>query len=121
MLTRTRSRCDAHGLRRPELPARRAGCRSLPIFVERLYIAIAEPDGETSIDVLDRSGTFVARYVVGDRHAAAEAIVRDATGHPPRTTTASAFADELLDTLPDDGVAITSSEVCAWLLLRAIS
>ncbi|WCB92478.1 hypothetical protein DSM104299_01174 [Baekduia alba] len=90
------------------------------MFVERLYIAVAEEDGDTSIDVLDRSGTFVARFVVGDRYAAADALLRDATGHAPRPATAEAFAADLLDGLPDDGVAISSSEVCAWLLLRAI-
>lgn len=121
MASRTRTRCDVAGLRRPELPARRAACRSsAPVFVERLYIAVAEDDGDTSIDVLDRGGTFVARFVVADRHAAAETLLRDATGHPPRPATAAAFADELLDGLPDDGFAISASEVCAWLLLRAI-
>jgi hypothetical protein len=97
-------------------------CRPLgAVFVERLYIAIGEEGGETSIDVLDRDGMFVARFLVADRRAAAETLLRDATGHIPRATTAEAFADELLDGLPDDGFAISSGEVCAWLLLRAIS
>jgi hypothetical protein len=122
MTTRTRTRCDRLGRRSPSLPARRAACRRDPIeFTERLYIVLWE-DGAAAIDVLDRSGTFVSRFYAPDRLAIADTLLRDATGSPPRPTTASAFATELLDTVfADDGLAITSGEVCAWLLLRAIS
>jgi hypothetical protein len=122
MLTRTRSRCDALVRPRPERPARRAACRTPVVeFAERMYIAIGEEDGTTSIDVLERGGAFVARFVVADRAAAAEALLRDATGHAPRPATRDAFAGELLAGVEEDGLAITSGEVCAWLLLRAIS
>jgi hypothetical protein len=118
MTTRTRTRCDRLGRRTPQLPARRAACRrSMPEFDDRLYILVPE-DGETAIDVLDRSGTFISRFYSPDRLTTAETLLRDATGAPPRPTTAAAFAADLLTT---DGLAITSGEVCAWLLLRAIS
>jgi hypothetical protein len=128
MPPRTRTRCTAAGVRPPRVPARRAACRSVAPgaldallgAAERLYIAALEPDGQTTIDVLDRDGTFVARFVVGGRDALAEALLRDATGHPPRPATVDAFTHEILDHLPRDGFAVSSSDVCAWLLLRAI-
>jgi len=129
MITRRRSRCTAGRSTPSTLPARRAGCRAAGTQAleallgvdERLYVAVLEDEGETSIDVLDRSGTFVARFVVGGRAAVAETLLRDATGHAPRPATADAFGHEILDRLPRDCFAISSSEVCAWLLLRAIS
>ena len=118
MTTRTRTRCDRLGRRTPQLPARRAACRrSMPEFDDRLYIIVPE-DGATAIDILDRSGTFISRFYTTDRLTTAETLLRDATGAPPRPTTAAAFAADLLTT---DDLAITSAEVCAWLLLRAIS
>jgi hypothetical protein len=117
MVTRTRSRCDAVRARRLDLPHRRAACRrEAAVFVERLYVVVAEDDG-FSIDVLDRDGEFVARFVMADRLAAAGAVVRDATGFAPKPQTVEAFAEELLG----EGLAISSSEVCAWLLLRALA
>jgi hypothetical protein len=122
MKTRTRTRCDRDRPRAPSLPARRVACRRpLPEFTDRLYIAVPE-DGAWSIDVLERDGDLLARLVVPDRLAISEALLRDATGAAPRPATAAAFADDLLHTaFAGDGLAITSGEVCAWLLLRAIS
>lgn len=123
MTTRTRTRCDRLGRRRtPQLPARRASCRRPPLdFSDRLYIVVPE-DGAAAIDILDRSGTFISRFYAPDRLSIAETLLRDATGAPPRPTTAAAFSDDLLtDAFTDTGLAITSAEVCAWLLLRAIS
>jgi hypothetical protein len=122
MTTRTRMRCDRLRPRASSLPARRVAChRVLPEFSDRLYVVVPE-DGAWTIDVLERAGTFVARLVVADRLAIAEALLRDATGAAPRPATAAVFADDLLATaFTDDGLAITSGEVCAWLLLRAIS
>jgi hypothetical protein len=122
MTTRTRTRCDRLGRRSPSLPARRAACRRAPLeFTDRLYIVLWE-DGAAAIDVLDRSGTFISRFYAPDRLAIADTLLRDATGSPPRPTTAAAFATDVLgNALLEDGLAITSGEVCAWLLLRAIS
>jgi hypothetical protein len=89
-------------------------------FDDRLYVVVPESGG-TSIDVLARDGTFLARYVLDDRDGLAAALLRDATGHPPRPATADAFGHEVLDRLPRAGFAISSGEVCAWLLLRAIT
>lgn len=120
MTTRTRTRCDRLGRRTPQLPARRAACRRPSLaFTDRLYIVVPEPEeGATAIDILDDSGNFLSRFYAPDRLAIAETLLRDATGAPPRPTTAAAFATDLLST---DTLAITSGEVCAWLLLRAIS
>jgi hypothetical protein len=122
MTTRTRTRCDRLRPRASSLPARRVACRRPVLeFQDRLYIVVPE-DGAWAIDVLEDSGTFVARLVVADRLAISEALLRDATGAAPRPATAAAFADDLLHTaFAGDGLAITSGEVCAWLLLRAIS
>ncbi|HEY6762798.1 MAG TPA: hypothetical protein VI318_25070 [Baekduia sp.] len=125
MVTRSRSRCERDApsarLTPPALPARRSACRrTSAAFDERLYIVVPE-DGATSVDVLRRDGTFLARYLLDDRGALAGTLLRDATGHPPRPATAGAFAHEVLDRLPRGGFAISSGEVCAWLLLRAIT
>jgi hypothetical protein len=128
MPPRSRTRCTATP-RRALLPARRAACHSpatggLDALLgepERLYIAMHEGEaGQATLDVLDPDGTFVARLVVEGSDALAEALLRDATGHPPRPATVTAFAQEVVERHPGDGFAISSSEVCAWLLLRAI-
>lgn len=119
MTRRRRSGCD-----RPRatvtLPARRSG--GAPAFDPRarLYVAVWEDDGAASVDVVDSSGTLQAQWRCGGAEALAIALLADATGHPPRPTTAHAFGDEVLAALPRDGFAIASGEICAWLLLRAI-
>jgi hypothetical protein len=123
MTTRTRTRCDRLDRRAlTPFPARRAACRRpVPEFDDRLYLVFPE-DGAAAIDVLDRSGTFVCRFYASDRLIVADTLLRDATGAPPRASTAAAFCEEILGAaFTDAGLAITSGEVCAWLLLRAIS
>jgi hypothetical protein len=102
------------------LPARRSG--GAPAFDQRgrLYVAVWEADGAATVDVVDPSGTLQAQWRCGGAEALAVALLADATGHPPRPATAHAFGDEVLALLPRDGFAIASSEICAWLLLRAI-
>jgi hypothetical protein len=109
-----------------ELPARRASCRSdvsrsLDALLGepvRLYVA-TRADG--IVDVVDERGELVARWEVGGGVAGiAEAMLRDATGHPPKPRTVEAFVEEVVGVMPADGFAISSSEVCAWLLIRAI-
>jgi hypothetical protein len=128
MARRSRTRCTENP-GRPRLPARRAACRSpaaagldaLLGAPERMYVAVQ--DGETAlvtVDVLGGDGTFLARFVVDGADALAAALLRDATGHPPRPATTSAFAHEIVERHVRDGFAISSTEVCAWLLLRAI-
>jgi hypothetical protein len=96
---------------------------------ERLYVAVREGADRGVVDVVAQDGTLVDQLAVawpttGPAHdgtvALAAALLHDATGHPPRPATVSAFADDVLDHLPTTGFALTSSEVCAWLLLRAI-
>jgi hypothetical protein len=87
---------------------------------ERLYIAVLEGEGHSTVDVLARDGTFLLRLLVAGPAGLAEALLRDATGHPPRPATVEAFTQEIVGHLPPTGFAISSSEVCAWLLLRAI-
>jgi hypothetical protein len=102
-----------------QLPARRAGCRPAPRpFGEpvRMYVAGREPDGTVVVDVVDGDGILREQWHHRSGEDVAIAVLGDATGHPPRPATASAFADAL----SDDGFAISSAEVCAWLLVRAI-
>jgi hypothetical protein len=106
------------------LPARRAG-GGRPALDQRgrLYVAVREDDGTATVDVVDvvdAFGTLQAQWRCGSADALAIALLCDATGHPPRPATAHAFTTELLTTLPRDGFALASSEICAWLLLRAI-
>ncbi|MCU1675397.1 MAG: hypothetical protein JWM93_155 [Frankiales bacterium] len=84
----------------------------------RIYVAGREPDGSLSIDVVDEHGVLEDRWEPGE--GLAEALLRDATGHAPRPATVTAFADEVVDRLPPEGFVMTSGEICAWLLLRAI-
>jgi hypothetical protein len=102
------------------LPARRAGARPPLDQSGRLYVAVWEGDGAASVDVIDQDGTLLAQWHCGSLDALAIALLADATGHPPRPTTAHAFAEDMLTGLPRDGFALASTEICAWLLLRAI-
>jgi hypothetical protein len=81
-----------------------------------MYVAGREPDGTTVVDVVDEHGALGEQWRCRAHADVAAAVLADATGHPPRDTTAAAFAA----TLPADGFAISSHEVCAWLLVRAI-
>jgi hypothetical protein len=117
-----RSRLSGPTTLNVRLPARRAGCR--PAFRSldeplRMYVA-GRDEGTTVIDVLDGDGVFVEQWRCDADVVLAHTVLRDATGHPPRPATTQAFVDEVLDALPGDGFAISSAEVCAWLLLRAI-
>lgn len=120
-MTRRRSACD-----RPvtlEVPARRAACRRRITALDepaRMYVAGREPDGQVTVDVVDATGVLTARWACGGEEALAIALLSDATGHRPKEATAAAFGREVLALLPRDGFALSSREVCAWLLLRAI-
>jgi hypothetical protein len=81
-----------------------------------MYVAGREPDGTLVVDVVDGDGILQDQWRHRSAHDVAIAVLADATGHPPRPATAGAFADAL----PDDSFAISSAEVCAWLLVRAI-
>jgi hypothetical protein len=110
-----------------EIPARRARCRGLatgaatPLLggPERLYVAVREADGLGVVDVVDGADEHVVRLVAPWPEVAV-LLLADATGRRPLAETAVAFADEVLAPLPPEGFAITSSEVCAWVLIRAI-
>jgi hypothetical protein len=122
-MARRRGPGQDHGTLR--LPARRAACR--PAAYElgepvRMYVAGREPDGTMVVDVVDGEGALTYQWRFGRDEALALtfALLADATGHPARATTAAAFTSEVLDRLPADGFAISSGEICAWLLLRAI-
>jgi hypothetical protein len=86
----------------------------------RMYVVAVEPDGRLGVDVVDERGELTARWLCGSAAALAIALLSDATGHRPKEHTAVAFAREVLALLPRDGFALTSQEVCAWLLIRAI-
>lgn len=127
---------------RASLPARRPACvlaappRGLDAVltdVPRIYVASRDEHGFAFVEVLDSAATDLdgARRPLpvpapdwgGDGDGAfalAVAMLEDATGRPPRLATANAFVDDVLDHLPHAGFAISSSEVCAWLLIRAI-
>jgi hypothetical protein len=104
------------------LPARRVGCRQRVAFDEpaRMYVAGWEPDGRAVVDVVDAQGRLKAHWECGSEAALAIALLADATGHRPKEHTAAAFAREVLSVLPREAFAMTSEEVCAWLLMRAI-
>jgi hypothetical protein len=121
-----------------QLPARRAACRSLrPSALEavlgepeRLYVAWRDDDGRGVIDVIEDLGGPVGRLAVqwpdwggrGDgTFTLAAVLLQDATGRPPGLATANAFAEDVLEHLPHDGFAISAGEVCAWLLMRALT
>lgn len=89
---------------------------------DRIYVAGRELDGDGVIDVVDAHGQLRDRLpvVAPDWGSQAAAMLEDATGHPPQPATAEAFAVEVLGRQPYEGFALSSSEVCAWLLLRAI-
>ncbi|WP_324907883.1 hypothetical protein [Baekduia sp.] len=87
----------------------------------RMYIAGWDvPGGPVSVDVVDPAGTLTAHWECGSDAALAVALLSDATGHRPREATAAAFEREVVALLPRDGFAMSSQEVCAWLLIRAI-
>jgi hypothetical protein len=81
-----------------------------------MYVAGRDPDGTVVVDVVDADGALAEQWRCGDGAVVAAAVLGDATGHRPRPATVSAFAE----ILPADGFAISSAEVCAWLLIRAI-
>ena len=118
MTRRLRSACDLRST--VTLPARRAGGRPKLDQRGRLYVAVWEDGGAASVDVVDEDGTPLAQWRCGSTDALAIALLTDATGHPPRPATARAFAEDLLAGLPRNGFALASTEICAWLLLRAI-
>jgi hypothetical protein len=109
------------------IPARRAGCRGLATDAAtrllggpgRLYVAVREADGLGVVDVVDGADEHVVRLVAPWPEVAV-LLLADATGRRPLPETAAAFADEVLAPLPPEGFAITSGEVCAWVLIRAI-
>jgi hypothetical protein len=106
-----------------ELPARRAACRPRVVALQepgRTYVAGWEDDGQVVVDVVDDRGVLSARWACGDERALAIALLSDATGHRPQEATAAAFQREVVALLPRDGFAISSQDVCAWLLIRAI-
>jgi hypothetical protein len=88
----------------------------------RIYVAGRELDGDGVIDVVDEHGELRDRLpvVAVDWGSQAAALLKDATGHSMQPATVEAFADEVLARLPHEGFALSSSEICAWLLLRAI-
>jgi hypothetical protein len=118
MTRRLRPGCDRRST--VTLPARRAGGRPALDQHGRLYVVVWEGDGAATVDVVDEDGTPLAQWHCGGTDALAIALLADATGHPPRPATAHAFAEDLLAGLPRDGFALSSPEICAWLLLRAI-
>jgi hypothetical protein len=120
-MTRSRGLCERRG--RWELPPRRARCRRpAPRLLrepERLYVASAEGVGRGVVDVVDGAVLHVMQ-VAASWPEVALVLLEDATGHPPEPATAAAFADEVLARQPPEGFAITSGEVGAWLLIRAL-
>jgi hypothetical protein len=126
---------------RAALPARRPACvlgapadpGALFADAPRIYVATRDEHGFATVDVVDGTiGDAVAARTPlpipapdwgghGDgAFALAAAMIEDATGHPPRLATTNAFVEDVLDHLPHAGFAISSSEICAWLLMRAI-
>jgi hypothetical protein len=119
----TRRRTTSDRTLKVSLPARRAACRPRYAALDepgRMYVAGWEPDGHVSVDVVDDRGILNAHWTCGDEAALSIALLSDATGHRPQDATATAFRREVLSLLPRDGFAISSQEVCAWLLIRAI-
>jgi hypothetical protein len=119
----TRRRCACDRAVEVELPARRAACRPRATPLDepgRLYVAGREADGQVTVDVVDAAGALTARWTCGGDEALAVALLSDATGHRPKAAIAAAFGREVLALLPRDAFAISSQEICAWLLIRAI-
>lgn len=85
-----------------------------------MYVAGWEPDGRATVDVVEVTGALTARWTCGGEDALAVALLTDATGHAPKDATVAAFRAEVLALLPRDAFALSSQEICAWLLLRAI-
>jgi hypothetical protein len=120
-----------------QLPARRAACRSRPSAVEavlgepeRLYVAWRDDEGRGVVEVIEDLGGPVGRLAVpwpdwGDHSdgtfTLAAVLLQDATGRAPGPATTNAFAEDVLEHLPPEGFAISAGEVCAWLLMRAIT
>jgi hypothetical protein len=106
------------------MPARRAVCRPRVTALDepaRMYVAGWEtPGGPVIVDVVDATGVLTAHWECGSEEALAMALLSDATGHRAKAATAAAFEREVLALLSHDGFAISSQEVCAWLLVRAI-
>jgi len=123
---------------RLQLPARRAACRSLgPSAVEavlgepeRLYVAWRDDAGCGVVEVIEDLGGPGGRLAVrwrdwdgrGDgTFTLAAMLLQDATGRAPGLATTNAFAEDVLEHLPVDGFAISAGEVCAWLLVHALT
>jgi hypothetical protein len=126
----TRRRRGGHQRDHIELPARRVACcrQALPALEavlggsSRVYIAARDDAGRLLVDVLDEHGVLREPLTIDadDPVALAAAMLEDATGHPPRPATISQFADDVVRRQPAAGFAISSADVCGWLLLRAI-
>jgi hypothetical protein len=103
-------------------PARSGAVEALLGGPARIYVGGRELDGDGVIDVVDAHGELRDRLAVAapDWSSSAAALLQDAIGHPARPATVAAFADEVLGRLPYEGFALSSADVCAWLLLRAI-
>jgi hypothetical protein len=85
-----------------------------------VYVVAKEPDGRIGVDVVDERGELTARWMCGGEGALAIALLSDATGHRPKEHLVAAFEREVLALLPREGFALSSQEVCGWLLIRAI-
>ncbi len=106
------------------MPARRVACRRRVAALDevaRVYVVVWEPEGTAVVDVVDEAGGLAAVWRCGGQEALAVALLADATGHRPKAATVEAFRREVLSLLPHEGFAISSREVCAWLLVRAIA
>jgi hypothetical protein len=87
---------------------------------DHLYVVAPAGGASFWVDVVDDDARMVAQWQCGDRHALAIGLLSDATGHPPKEAIAEAFLIEVLLVMPATGFALSASEICAWLLLRAI-
>jgi hypothetical protein len=96
-------------------PRRSAALDALLGGPARIYVGGRELDGDGHGELRDR-----LPVTAPDWGSSAAALLQDAIGHPARPATVAAFADEVLGRLPYDGFALSSADVCAWLLLRAI-
>lgn len=121
-MTGRRSACERTVKLR--MPARRPPCRPRVAALDeppRLYVAGWEtPGGPVTVDVVGPSGALTAHWECGTDEALAMALLSDATGHRAKAGTAAAFRREVLALLSHDGFVLSSQEICAWLLVRAI-